>query len=313
MSNYAKKIFDEVNKSLKGKEKAVKKAVVTLAAGGHLLLEDVPGVGKTTLSKALAAAAGLETKRVQFTPDTLPSDITGFTLWDAASGQFRFHSGAVMTNILLADEINRTSPRTQAALLQAMEENCVSEDGKTYKLESPFMVIATQNPYGSAGTMPLPNSQLDRFMMKISLGRPTQTELSELLLHRAEQPKTEINAVCGREEVLKMQVDCDKIFFSQPIAEWLAALIEATNCDENVAQGVSPRGAIAIMKAAKAMAYFDERDYVLPADIAEIFTESAAHRLVLTPNAAAQSVKADDICTKILVNSLPPHMKGKKK
>ena len=189
MSNYAKKIFDEVNKSLKGKEKAVKKAVVTLAASGHLLLEDVPGVGKTTLSKALAAAAGLETKRVQFTPDTLPSDITGFTLWDAASGQFRFHSGAVMTNILLADEINRTSPRTQAALLQAMEEKCVSEDGKTYKLESPFMVIATQNPYGSAGTMPLPNSQLDRFMMKISLGRPTQTELSELLLHRAEQPK----------------------------------------------------------------------------------------------------------------------------
>lgn len=313
MSNYAKMIFDEVNKSLKGKEKAVKKAVVTLAAGGHLLLEDVPGVGKTTLSKALAAAAGLETKRVQFTPDTLPSDITGFTLWDAASGQFRFHSGAVMTNILLADEINRTSPRTQAALLQAMEENCVSEDGKTYELESPFMVIATQNPYGSAGTMPLPNSQLDRFMMKISLGRPTQTELSELLLHRAQQPKTEINAVCGREEVLKMQADCDKVFFSQPIAEWLAALIEATNCDENVAQGVSPRGTIAMMKAAKAMAYFDERDYVLPADIAEIFTESAAHRLVLTPNASAQSVKADEICTNILENSPPPHMKGKKK
>ena len=140
--------------------------------------------------------------------------------------------------------------------MQAMEEKCVSEDGKTYKLESPFMVIATQNPYGSAGTMPLPNSQLDRFMMKISLGRPTQTELSELLLHRAEQPKTEINAVCGREEVLKMQVDCDKIFFSQPIAEWLAALIEATNCDENVAQGVSPRGAIAIMKAAKSNGLF---------------------------------------------------------
>lgn len=309
MNNKVNLIYDEVRRSLTGKDAAVKKAVIALIADGHLLLEDIPGVGKTTLSKAMAAAVGLETRRIQFTPDTLPSDITGFTMWDAEQGKFRFHSGAVMTNILLADEINRTSPRTQSALLQAMEEKCVTEEGRTYALDAPFMVIATQNPLGSAGTMPLPPSQLDRFMMRISLGRPTKEELKRLILDRASEEETEISEVCGKEELLKMQSEAAQVFISEPIAEWIAQLVECTHSDEMTAQGISPRGALSLMNAAKASAYFEGRDYVLPSDIADLFADVAAHRLVLSPKASAGGVSADEICTRILKDNPPPHIK----
>jgi MoxR-like ATPase len=309
MDNKAKLIYGEVKKSLKGKDAAVKKAVIALIADGHLLLEDIPGVGKTTLSKAIAAAVGLETKRVQFTPDTLPSDITGFTMWDAERGKFRFHSGAVMTNILLADEINRTSPRTQSALLQAMEEKCVSEEGNTFALEPPFMVIATQNPLGSAGTMPLPPSQLDRFMMRISIGRPTKEELAQLILKRAADGEEQINAVCGKAELLEMQKNAAAVYLSEPIAEWIAQLVESTHTDSLTEQGLSPRGAIALMKAAKASAYFDCRDFVLPSDISDLFADVAAHRLILSPKAAASETSAERICENILRDNPPPHTK----
>lgn len=308
MSNKARTIYEEVKKSLIGKDDAVKKAVVALTAGGHLLLEDIPGVGKTTLSKALAAAVGLETKRIQFTPDTLPSDITGFTMWDAEKREFRFHSGAVMTNILLADEINRTSPRTQSALLQAMEEKCVSDEGKTYALKDPFMVIATQNPLGSAGTMPLPPSQLDRFMLRLSLGRPDKGRLAELITAHSDDG-AEIAEVCTREELLELRSKAAEVYFSEPLAEWVARLTEATHASEFTLQGLSPRGALSLVSAAKAAAYFDGRDHALPCDVAYLFTNAAAHRLILSPKALAGGVSAEEICEEILKSEPPPHVK----
>jgi MoxR-like ATPase len=266
-------------------------------------------VGKTTLSKAMAAAVGLETKRVQFTPDTLPSDITGFTMWDEGQKKFRFHEGAVMTNILLADEINRTSPRTQAALLQAMEEGCVSEDGATYALDKPFMVIATQNPLGSAGTMPLPPSQLDRFTARLSLGRPDESELTRLILNRSSGGSREIRAVCTKDELLKMQSEAAEIYVSEPLAQWISKLVEATHTSELVAQGASPRGALALVRAAQACAYFEGGDCVLPAHVSALFSDVIAHRLTLSPKAAAQKCGAFEICEKILSQNPPPHIK----
>lgn len=308
MSNI-NELYGEVKKSLKGKDETVKKAVAVLAAGGHLLLEDIPGVGKTTLSKALAAAVGLDTKRIQFTPDTLPSDVTGFTMWDAEQKKFRFHSGAVMTNILLADEINRTSPRTQSALLQAMEEGCVTEEGEVYRLDTPFMVIATQNPIGSAGTMPLPQSQLDRFMMRLSLGRPDITQLKELLLDRSGCSDAVIDQVCSKSDICRIQQEVSQIYISENMAQWIAELIERTHTDDNISQGISPRGALSLMQAAKAAAYIESRDSVMPADAAWIFSDVCAHRLSLSPKAVSKGVKAESVCDEILKSCTPPHVR----
>lgn len=310
MNETAKKIYDEVRRSLTGKDMQVKKCVIALAAGGHLLIEDIPGVGKTTLAKALAASAGLKVKRVQFTPDTLPTDITGFTMWDAGLKKFRFYEGAVMTNILLADEINRTSPRTQSALLQAMEEGEVSEEGETFELEKPFMVIATQNPYGSAGTQPLPMSQLDRFMMKLSLGRPDRELLAGLLIERTAAQLPQSKAVCGREDILAMQSAVREVYLSEAAAGWIAALTELTHRSELVSQGASPRAAISLAAAAKAAAYIDGRDFVVPDDIALLFSDCTAHRIQLSDRAEAEGMSGSEVCERILKELPPPHIKG---
>ena len=304
----AQQLFCEINKSINGKEKAVRRSLAVLLAGGHLLLEDIPGVGKTTLSKGIAAAAGIKTSRIQFTPDTLPSDITGFTMWDEGQKKFTFHKGAVMTNILLADEINRTSPRTQSALLQAMEEGCVTEDGRTYPLEEPFMVIATQNPLGSAGTMPLPPSQLDRFMMRLSLGRPSRQQLAQLLTERGDNGEPKINAVCGKDDIINMKNMVRQVNISQPVADWIAELTEQTHSFDGIIQGASPRAAISLMNAAKAEAYLSGREYILPCDIAELFADCFAHRLVMKSGFSAQKA-----CEEILKACPPPHIKGRAK
>lgn len=297
------KIYNEVNSVLIGCDEAVKKCIIALIAGGHILLEDSPGVGKTTLSKAIAAAVGLKTKRVQFTPDTLASDIIGFTMWDAEQKKFRFHEGAVMTNILLADEINRTSPRTQSALLQAMEEGCVSEEGITMKLEKPFMVIATQNPFGSAGTMPLPHSQLDRFMMKLSLGRLDTSLLKELILSRGVE-RERVKTIVTREELLKLQSEASSVHISENLAMWLAELVTAVR--ERTVQGLSPRAALSIAQAARAAAYCEGRDFVIPSDISELFADCAAHRIYITDGAG---ITAQEICEEVLKAVKPPHIK----
>ena len=310
MNDTVKKIYDEVRRAVVGKDGQVLKCVIALAAGGHLLIEDIPGVGKTTLAKSLAAAAGLGSKRIQFTPDTLPTDITGFTMWDAGLKKFRFHEGAVMTNILLADEINRTSPRTQSALLQAMEEGEVSEEGETFELEKPFMVIATQNPFGSAGTQPLPLSQLDRFMMKLSLGRPGKELLRDLLIERTAAEGVQIKAVCGREDILAMQRSAREVFLSEAAAGWIADLTEQTHRSELISQGASPRAAISLAAAAKASAFADGRDFVVPNDITLLFADCTAHRIVLSPRAEAEGMDASAVCEAVLKELPPPHIKG---
>ncbi|MCR5122095.1 MAG: MoxR family ATPase [Ruminococcus sp.] len=307
MMSEIKPLFDEINKALIGRGDTVLKCLTALVAGGHVLLEDSPGVGKTTLSKAVAAAAGLKTKRVQFTPDTQPSDITGFTMWDAEQKKFRFHEGAVQTHVLLADEINRTSPRTQSALLQAMEEGAVSEEGITTELEKPFMVIATQNPFGAAGTMQLPHSQLDRFMMKLSLGRPTADELKEMILTRG-TGAPEIRSVGSREEILSFREKAARVKISDAASEWIARLTELTHSNENIAQGASPRAALSLAAAARAAAFIDGRDYVLPEDIAALFADCFAHRLVLSSAAGMESGAARAVCGEILKSCPPPHI-----
>lgn len=310
MNDTARKIYDEVRRAVVGKDAQVLKCVIALAAGGHLLLEDIPGVGKTTLARSLAAAAGLRSKRVQFTPDTLPTDITGFTMWDAGLKKFRFHEGAVMTNILLADEINRTSPRTQSALLQAMEEGEVTEEGETFELEKPFMVIATQNPFGSAGTQPLPLSQLDRFMMKLSLGRPAKDTLRDLLIERTAAEKVKTEAVCGRDEIVAMQTAAREVYLSEAAAGWIADLCEYTHNSELIAQGASPRAAISLAAAAKASAFTDGRDFVVPNDIAMLFSDCTAHRILLSARAESEGMDPAAVCEAVLKELPPPHIKG---
>ncbi len=310
MENKSKAIYNEVKKALIGKDEVVKQCIIALLAGGHILIEDTPGVGKTTLAKAIAKATGLKTKRVQFTPDTLPSDITGFTMWDAERGEFRFHEGAVMTNLLLADEINRTSPRTQSALLQAMEEGSVSEEGETFQLEQPFIVIATQNPLGSAGTMELPHSQLDRFMMRLSIGGLKEEELSDLIFHRADSGKPQINTVCDKDDVLKMREEVNEVFLSKAIADWVAKLINQVNKNSLVMQGVTTRAALSLSSVAKASAYFYERDFVLPTDVSEAFVNCISHRIVLTSKALLDGVDPKDLCEDALKCCPPPHTKG---
>ena len=303
-----KQLYDEIDRALIGRGETVRRCIIALIGGGHILLEDLPGVGKTTLSKAVAAAAGLKTKRVQFTPDTLPGDITGFMMWDAEKREFRFREGAVMTNILLADEINRTSPRTQSALLQAMEEGCVSEEGITAELEKPFMVIATQNPLGAAGTMPLPHSQLDRFMMKLSPGFPSREELKEMVLTRAEG-SPEIRAVFDRERVLAAREGAARVGISEAAADWIAELIAATHSDGRISQGASPRAALSLAAAARASAYIDGREYVLPADIADIFADCIAHRIILSGSAARSGLDERAVCGELLKAVPPPHIR----
>lgn len=308
MKKTADKILDEMNKVLIGKEDVVRKLLIVLLSGGHILLEDIPGVGKTSLAKSAAIICGLDSKRIQFTPDTLPTDVTGFTMWDERTHEFRFHKGTVMTNILLADEINRTSARTQSALLQAMEENCVTEDGVTYRLEPPFSVIATQNPLGSAGTMPLPLSQTDRFMMKLSIGRPTEKELSKIIMTRhtySESDYSPVSAVCGRTAFLELMSEVSDIYISEAMCDWMAKLIEATHHNENIRCGASPRAAVQLSRAAKAAAFLRGGSFVSPEDAAFVFTDVIAHRLVI----AAGSDSAA-LCRDILKANKPPHLKG---
>lgn len=276
------KLSGEISKVIKGKGEAVQLILTALLAQGHVLIEDVPGVGKTTLAMALGKATGLSFRRAQFTPDVMASDITGFTMFNREENRFEYRSGLVMTNILLADEINRTSPKTQSALLEAMEEKRVTVDGVVHQLPEPFIVIATQNSQGYVGTFPLPEAQLDRFMIKISMGYPTVEEETGILLDRlGENPANEVRPVMTAEQLSACIAEVQQVNFAESLCRYVAELSAATRAHGGVELGVSPRASLAIMQASRAYEYLDGRDYVVPEDIVRLMIPVFSHRIVL--------------------------------
>lgn len=297
----SKAIVAEVNKALIGKQEVVEQALMAIYAGGHILLEDVPGTGKTTLALALSKCLDLDYKRVQFTPDTMPSDITGFTMLNRKTGEFEFNWGAVNCNLLLGDEINRTSAKTQSALLEVMEELAVTIDGISHPVPKPFICIATENPVGSAGTQPLPDSQIDRFMVRLSIGYPsTADQVNILKAKRYANPLDDIKAKISRDNLLEIQNFLGNVQVADTVLDYIVRLCEQTRDMELVELGVSPRGVIALTRMARACALIRERDFVSPEDVREVFKATCAHRLALKPQARIESVTAENILDQVM-------------
>ena len=301
MREKIKEVLQQVETAVVGKDAVMERILMAILAGGHVLMEDVPGVGKTTAAMAFARVLGLETRRVQFTSDTMPSDIVGFSVYDKASGKLVYKPGAVMTNLLLADEINRTSSKTQSALLEAMEEGHVSIDGETHPLPDPFIVLATQNPAGSAGTQMLPNSQLDRFLVRLTMGYPDFKSQVDILRDRhTENPLDRLSRVLSAEELKQLKHETAKVEIRTPVYEYVTSLAEATRRDPMVLLGLSPRGALAVCRMAKAYAYVQDRDYVTPEDVAAIFPDVCCHRLILSTKARMMEQSAETIVQGVL-------------
>ena len=299
----------EVSKAVLGKPEVVLKIMMAMLARGHVLIEDIPGVGKTTLAQAFARAMDLTQNRVQFTPDVLPSDIVGFSLYQKETGKFVYHPGAVACNLFLADEINRTSARTQSALLEAMEEGQVTADRVTHPLPRPFAVLATQNPVGSAGTQDLPNSQLDRFLMKLSMGYPDlQSQIHILRDRSGEDPLTRVQAVADREALCEAIRRVWAIHIADPVYDYIARLTEATRSHPTVRLGISPRGALALCRCAKAAAFAAGRDFVLPEDAAELVPYVFGHRLMLSSRAKLNDYTPQAILAQVLEETPAPAM-----
>ncbi len=277
-----KAIKENIAKVIIGKEHVTDLILTSLIAGGHVLLEDVPGTGKTVMAKSLAKSVGCDFSRIQFTPDLLPSDVTGINYFNQKEGEFVFRKGPVFTGILLADEINRATPRTQSSLLECMEEKQVTIDGETTKLEAPFFVIATENPVETAGTFPLPEAQLDRFLMQISMGEPTKEE-EVAIMNRflKDSPLESLDVVCTKEELLEMQKAYKDVFVHPLIMDYIADIVGATRNSDNIVMGVSPRGTLALLNTVRAYAMVKGRDYVTPEDVKELTEPVLAHRLVL--------------------------------
>lgn len=306
-------VYQQVTRVILGKQDVVKKVLTAILAEGHVLLEDVPGVGKTTLTLSFAKVMGLETKRVQFTSDTLPSDVIGFSVLDKRTDEFVYKPGAVMTNLLLADEINRTSSKTQSALLEAMEERHVTVDGQTHSLSVPFIVLATQNPAGSAGTQLLPASQLDRFMIHTSIGYPDFESQVNILKDRSgADPLDRVEQVLDCGQLVRIIRQVEQIYAADEIYQYITALTEATRTHPMVQLGVSPRGALALSRMARANAYWNGRDFCVPEDVAESVCDVYAHRLVLGAKARFSEVSAADVMREILRQVEMPVLKEMK-
>ena len=297
----AQALISEVEKVVIGKHNEIVLLVTAMLAGGHVLIEDVPGTGKTTLAAALARAAGLDFNRAQFTPDVMASDITGFNVYNRQKEQFEFREGLVMTNVLLADEINRASPKTQSALLEAMEEAKVTVDGVTYKVPDPFMVIATQNPTGYVGTYPLPEAQLDRFAVRLSMGYPTEEEEVNIISNRKTvNPLEKVNAVTNVDMIREIRAATKEVALEDEICRYIVKLIHATRKSPKLSLGASPRASLLLMKLSQAYAFLRGRDYVLPEDIAFVFTPGIAHRIGLSQEARLNRETQTDILAEIL-------------
>ena len=293
-------LIAEVEKVVIGKHTEIVMLVTAMLAGGHVLIEDVPGVGKTTLAAALSKAAGLQFNRAQFTPDVMASDITGFNIYNRQKEEFEFKSGLVMTNILLADEINRASPKTQSALLEAMEEGAVTVDGTTYKMPQPFMVIATQNPTGYIGTYPLPEAQLDRFVLRLSMGYPNLAEEMTLISARKTvNPLTLVSPVTNAESLSELRRMVSEVKVSAEIAKFIVSLVGETRKSEKVTLGASPRASLALMKLSQAYAFIRGRDYVLAEDVSALYAPCVAHRIMLSQEARLEKKSATDVLAEI--------------
>ena len=300
MNNSLISVKNEISKVLRGKDDVIDMVLCTILAGGHILLEDIPGVGKTTLAVALSRSLGIGYKRMQFTPDVLPSDILGFSMYDREKNDFTFKPGAVFTNLFLADEINRTSPKTQAALLEVMEERRVTVEGTTYRLKPPFFVIATQNPIGASGTQKLPDSQLDRFFVRLTLGYPDHEAAAEILKGHSFESIDSVNRIMNGEELISLQKLAADIYASDEICDYVVTLSEATRNTDLLLQGISPRGSIAILKLAKAYACYEGRDFVIPEDIHKVMYPVCNHRVILSTRAKAQNMTVEDIINSTL-------------
>ena len=305
-------IVAEVGKSFVGNSVAIRKILFALLAGGHVLLEDLPGVGKTTLAMAFSKVLKLSCNRIQFTPDVMPADVTGFTVLLKDAHTMEYRPGAAMCNLLLADEINRASTRTQSALLEAMEENAVTVDGVTHALPQPFMVIATQNPSGSAGTQLLPESQTDRFMMRLSLGYPDEKAGMEMLLRKHGENEAEpIVRITSAAGLLEMRRQVSEVYVAGAIYRYILRLVRSTRSHESVAQGASPRGSVALTALSQAAAYVSGRDFVIPEDVQDIYADCIAHRLILTAQAKRGGISPEAVLADILNSVEAPKLRIK--
>lgn len=305
-------VINEVKKVVIGKDACIAKIMAAILAGGNILMDDVPGVGKTTMAIAFSKAMSLDSKRVQFTPDVLPGDITGFTMYDKRTNQFVYKPGAVMCNLFLADEINRTSPKTQSALLEVMEEGHVTVDGVTYKVPEPFIVIATENPVGSAGTQLLPDSQLDRFMVCLRLGYPSIEHELEIVKGRTRaEGMMEARAVIGAGDLTLIREDVKNVTVSDDVYSYIGELVLATRDNPSLELGVSPRGTIALTRMAKSWAYICNRDYVIPEDVQMVWTDVMRHRVILNAKARVNHITAEDVLKDIMEKVYKPTVRKK--
>lgn len=297
-----------VNRIIKGKENVVEKVLAAIIGGGHILMEDIPGVGKTTLATTFARVLSLDYKRVQFTPDVLPSDLLGFSMYHSQKGEFEFQEGSVFCNLLLADEINRTSPKTQSALLEVMEERQVSIEGTTRRLPEPFIVIATQNPAGSSGTQLLPESQLDRFLIRLSMGYPGHEDAVALLKGEVWKQLDDVSPILSLEELQELQKKTETVFVADSLYEYMVSLVEQTRVNPLFAQGASPRAAIALLRMSRAMAMIDGRDFITAHDVQSVLTDVLGHRVRLSARALAEGVSVTAALDKLYDTVRTPNL-----
>ena len=299
---FAQLLTKNVGKVIVGKEKAVELMMIAVLCGGHVLIEDVPGVGKTTLASALARSLDCSFKRIQFTPDITPSDVTGFSIANFKTGELEYRPGMIMSQIVLADEINRTSPKTQSALLEVMEEGQVSVDGTTYSVPQPFIVLATQNPVDFVGTYPLPEAQLDRFFMRISIGYPTAEEETDILERytSGKRPMEELRPICTSADIVRLQQEVETVYSSREVRSYISAIAAASRRSNALQLGVSTRAAISLLRASQANALLAGRDYVSPEDVQRMAEPVLAHRLVLSPEARMRNMTAERILANIM-------------